>query len=204
MGYGESKHIAERMLAIAAERRGVNVDVLRLGQVAGPIAPDGGCWNRSEWFPSLVRTSKALGCVPDALMDVDWIPADVLAGIVLDLTHRHHQGFRTFNLVNPHHRAWKTIVPSIRKAIGGEVVSLKEWIGRLKAVDGNDKAEVVEKPALKILDWFEDVEAGLERGMGGLRYATANGTGASATMRGLGPVSEEWVGHWLRALGLGV
>lgn len=202
MGYGESKHVAERMLAIAAESSGVKVDILRLGQVAGPIAPDSGCWNRNEWFPSLVQTSKAMGCVPDQLMDVDWIPADVLARIILDLAHKDHEGIQTYNLINPHSRDWKTLVPSIQKRIGGRVVPLKEWIDRLKAVDGNDKVEVAEKPALKILDWFSDVEAGLEGKKEGLAYATANGTEASETMRGLAPVSEEWMGHWLRGLGL--
>ena len=203
MGYGESKHVSERILATAAERCGVKVDILRLGQVAGPIAPDGGCWNRSEWFPSLIQTSKAMGCVPDALMDVDWIPADVLARIILDLAHRDHEGFQTYNLINPHNREWQTLVPSIQKVLGGEMVSLREWIDRLKAVDGNDKAEVAMKPALKILDWFSDVEAGLVGGREGIKYATANGTSASGTMRELGPVSEEWMGHWLRQLGLG-
>ena len=51
------------------------------------------------------------------------------------------------------------------------MVPLKEWIDRLKAVDGNDNVEVAEKPALKILDWLSDVEAGLseEGGKEGLK-----------------------------------
>lgn len=202
MGYGESKHVAERMLAIAAETSGVKVDILRLGQIAGPIAPDGGCWNRSEWFPSLLQTSKAVGCLPDKLMDVDWIPANVLANIILELAHRDHEGIQTYNLINPHSRDWKTLVPAMQERMGGKVVSLREWIELLKAVDADNKAEVAAKPALKILDWFGDVEAGLSSGKEGLRYATANGTEASKTMRELGPVSEEWMGHWLMELGL--
>lgn len=32
-----------------------------------------------------------------------------------------------------------------------------DWIDRLKAVDADDKAEVTEKPAVKMLDWLSDV-----------------------------------------------
>lgn len=199
IGYRESKHVAERMLAVAAERSGVKVDILRLGQVAGPIAPHGGCWNRNEWFPSLIQTSKALGYLPDKLREVDWIPADVLVRIIRDLAH---QGIQTYNLINPHSRDWKTLVPFVQRMIGGEAVPLKEWIVRSRAVDADDKAEVAGKPALKILDCFGGVEAGLSAGKEGFKRATANGRGASETMRELGPVSEEWMGHWLGELGL--
>ena len=37
-------------------------------------------------------------------MDVDWIPADVLAGIILDLAHQDHEGIQTYNLINPRSR----------------------------------------------------------------------------------------------------
>ena len=90
----------------------------------------------------------------------------------------------------------------MQKQMGGAVVSLKEWIDLLKAVDADDQTPVAETPAWKILDWFSDVEAGLPSGKEGLRYATANGIEASKTMRELGPVSEEWMGHWLQGLGL--
>ncbi len=69
MGYGKSKHVGERMLAVAPERSSIRVDILRVGQVAGPIAPDGRCWNKSEWFPSLIQTSKSPEYIPDALMN---------------------------------------------------------------------------------------------------------------------------------------
>lgn len=81
-------------------------------------------------------------------------------------------------------------------------MSSKEWIEQLKAVDGNDKAEVAEKPASKILDWFGDVQVALSSGTGGLKYATANGINASWTMRELEPVGEEWLRHRLGQLGL--
>ena len=44
-GYGESKHVAECILAEAARRTGIRVTILRSGQLAGP-AEGGGVWNR--------------------------------------------------------------------------------------------------------------------------------------------------------------
>lgn len=108
-------------------------------------------------------------------MDVYWVPADALARMVLDLAHGDHEGVQTYDLIKPHNRDWMTLVPSIQKVIGGKLVLSKEWREQLKPVDGNDKAEVAEKPASKILD----VQAALSSGTGGLKYATANGISAS-------------------------
>ena len=51
IGYGESKHIAERILETAAES-GVSAAICRVGQVAGPVEK-GGMWNKQEWLPSV-------------------------------------------------------------------------------------------------------------------------------------------------------
>lgn len=60
-GYSESKWVAERILDVAAERTALRPVVVRLGQVCG----DGsGTWNESEWFPSLVKSTLTLGCLP--------------------------------------------------------------------------------------------------------------------------------------------
>ena len=119
--------------------------------------------------------SKSLGCIPDALMDVDWIPSEILARIIVGLTHQDHEGIQTHNVINPHNRDWKTLVPSIQKLIVGEVVTLKTWIEKLKKVNVNDQAEVATKPVLKILDWFSDVEGVQSPGVEMLKYATTKG-----------------------------
>lgn len=74
-GYGESKHIGERICLEASRRSGVPTTVHRVGQIAGPTTQKG-IWNRQEWLPTLVATSKATGKVPDNLgaMQIDWIP----------------------------------------------------------------------------------------------------------------------------------
>lgn len=74
-GYAESKHIAERICAIASIRSGVPTSVYRIGQIGGPTTIFGQ-WNLQEWLPSIIATSKTIKQIPQSLgeMQVDWIP----------------------------------------------------------------------------------------------------------------------------------
>jgi nucleoside-diphosphate-sugar epimerase len=74
-GYGESKYVGERICAVASERAGVPTTILRVGQVAGPTTRSG-VWNKQEWLPTLIATSKSIGLTPISLgpRPVDWIP----------------------------------------------------------------------------------------------------------------------------------
>lgn len=74
-GYGESKHIAERICLEASRRSHVPTTVYRVGQIAGPTSASGQ-WNPHEWLPTLIATSKAMGKIPNRIgsMSVDWVP----------------------------------------------------------------------------------------------------------------------------------
>lgn len=74
-GYGESKHVSERMCMIASEKARVPTTIFRVGQIAGPTTKSG-LWNPDEWLPTIVATSKALRKVPNNLgsMPIDWVP----------------------------------------------------------------------------------------------------------------------------------
>ena len=90
VGYAQSKHIAERLLGTTSSIAGVPATVVRVGQVAGPINgdSDGGCWNKREWLPSLVASSRHLGKIPASLGandKIDWIPVDVLSEVLVEL-----------------------------------------------------------------------------------------------------------------------
>lgn len=81
-GYGQSKLLAEHLFSSAHERFGIDVKICRLGQIAGPVNSKKGMWNKQEWFPSLLLSSKNLKKVPQslgAMNTVDWIPVDRLA-----------------------------------------------------------------------------------------------------------------------------
>jgi len=98
-GYGESKHIAERLLDHAAKKLNVAVRIARLGQIAGPLHLPGQ-WNRNEWLPSLVASSLHIGALPQTLGaqtasltraggEIDWVPVDILATIIAELSLSH-------------------------------------------------------------------------------------------------------------------
>lgn len=74
-GYAESKHVAERICSEASHRAGIPTTIFRVGQMGGPTG-EKGAWNRREWLPTIIATSKATGSIPNdlGLAKVDWIP----------------------------------------------------------------------------------------------------------------------------------
>ena len=204
MGYGESKHVAECILNVAKEKSGVPVSVLRVGQIAGPVATTRGVWNQDEWFPSLVKTSQSLGYIPSHIPDADWIPVDSLAATILDIVHfaATTGNAWTYNIVNPHSTAWTSLLDTVRERLEPpvQVVGLKEWIRMLEEVDGSDPKELASKPAVKILDFYRTL-AEQDAMAGGVSFSTAHGIAASRNMADLGPVSVDWMKIWLTQWG---
>jgi nucleoside-diphosphate-sugar epimerase len=74
-GYGESKHVSERICAGASARCGVPTSIHRVGQIGGPTT-EKGMWNKQEWVPSLIATSKTITQIPSSLgsVSVQWVP----------------------------------------------------------------------------------------------------------------------------------
>lgn len=74
-GYGESKHVSERICAAASAKCGIPTSIHRVGQIGGPTA-EKGMWNKQEWVPALVATSKTIKQIPNSLgsVSVQWVP----------------------------------------------------------------------------------------------------------------------------------
>ncbi|CZR51448.1 related to NRPS-like enzyme [Phialocephala subalpina] len=215
MGYGESKLVSERILDKIAEfaPKHTNFNILRVGQIAG-LAQEQGTWNENEWFPSLLKTSRMLGKLPETLGmfdDVDWIPVDIAARVVTDVVHSSFEvleekgageGVRVYNLVNPSHVQFGSLVPAIKKRLGAgvEAVSFDTWVEALEELDRESEDVSQRYPALKILDFFQ----GLRRNgdMKSLEYVTNRSVGVSQTMRVMGPVTVEMTEKWMRGWGM--
>jgi thioester reductase-like protein len=160
MGYGESKYIAERMLDYAARKLGLTTGAVRIGQIAGTKHNPRG-WNRNEWLPSLVLSSRCIGALPDTLgpkglnssgvmSSINWVPIDQLAEILIELAFALSQGSRNlgveiFHAVNPHPVTWESLLPTVKKTLEAtllledgasarpvELVPLSTWINRLQ------------------------------------------------------------------------
>ncbi|KAK4955159.1 putative secondary metabolism biosynthetic enzyme [Elasticomyces elasticus] len=210
-GYGESKHVAGLILGKAAERSGVSSTVIRSGQLAGP-SDGSSVWNKHEWLPSLVITSKAMGILPEQLGTqdiVDWYPVDLAAKTVWEIAntavHRMQEiGLmqEVTHLVNPSAAKWTELAPTICEALqrrrGGDVrmSSFQEWTRRLKIVPHTPQ-DLSTKPAVKLLDFYESLSA-IETRLP--RLSTRRTALISRTMSEMKPVDtvlmSVWVNGW--------
>ncbi|KAK4106758.1 acetyl-CoA synthetase-like protein [Parathielavia hyrcaniae] len=153
IGYGESKFLAERLLAYAATKespstRRCSLGVVRIGQVAGTATDSTAgrgrgccCWNRTEWLPSLILSSRHLGALPDSLgqggsimESIDWVPVDELAGILVELSFHLSEkskpdptasldDLHVFHCINPHPTPWADLVPVIVRVLSASLGS---------------------------------------------------------------------------------
>ena len=206
MGYAESKNVAEHILGVAKERSQVLVSILRVGQIAGPLST-AGIWNRDEWFPSMIKTSKSLHCLPKYIQDIDWIPVDKLATIVTEITSFAVATdiSQTYNIVNPSPVSWLSQLDTVKRRLGPDtkVVELHEWIQLLEHLDGNNADTIAMHPSIKILDFYRRFENDMAEasGSGRPKYCTAHGYAASKSMAGLNPVCSSWIETWLNQWG---
>ncbi|KAL8639148.1 MAG: hypothetical protein Q9228_003782 [Teloschistes exilis] len=202
MGYSESKNVAEHILHAAGEKVGLSSTILRVGQIAGPLT-EKGKWNEDEWVTALIKSSKALGCLPKDLPDVDWIPVDSLASIIVELccsapVEQGTAGLSSFfNIVNPHSTSWNALLPTLQKHMGEgtQLVPFPDWVEKLEKMDAS-KAEVVARyPAVKTLGFFRDYGI-----MGRVMFRTDGAVDGSDTMARLkavdGRAMEIWLGQW--------
>ncbi|KAB8258604.1 hypothetical protein BDV32DRAFT_68400 [Aspergillus pseudonomiae] len=203
-GYGESKHVSERMCVIASEKARVPTTIFRVGQIAGPTTKSG-LWNPDEWFPTIVATSKALVKVPSTLgsMPIDWVPVDTLAQITVEaLQTRRGTLSETpnafFHLMNPNHATWSSLIPAIESKYNTKTVPFSEWIADLESIKNPSDQDVRDKPALKLLDFYRGLSSG--EGMLSADISVQRTKEASETMRSLGPISaalmENWIEQW--------
>jgi thioester reductase-like protein len=210
-GYGESKHVASSILAIAAKKSNIASTIVRVGQLAGPCA-EKGLWNRQEWLPSIVASSKAMGKIPRTLGNediVDWVPTDAAAKVLLDicetrLRDQKEHKLDTFHLVNPRITHWKELVPAIvdfysssASSPAMKIVEFSDWLTALQTLDVTEE-NMRNVPGIKLLDFY----AGLGVEEGSLpRLDTKRSVEASGTLGGLGAVDKKLMVNWCRQWG---
>ncbi|KAK4691469.1 hypothetical protein P7C71_g5539, partial [Lecanoromycetidae sp. Uapishka_2] len=203
MGYAESKHIAEHMLASASSTLNIPISVCRVGQIAGPMREGSiGVWNKAEWLPSLVISSVHMGFLPSdlgSLEDVDWLPVDGLADVIVDLAMNAHEGeedAEVFHTVNPNKTTWETLLPAVRSAIGKDVqlVPLPAWIKKLRASSEGVLSEDALKmnPAVKLLGFYEGM---LSRSV---KLDTRKTETKSRILAEIGSIKRKWMEKWVR------
>ncbi|KAI9935093.1 hypothetical protein MW887_000714 [Aspergillus wentii] len=196
-GYGESKYIAERMCEAASTQCGISTSIHRVGQLGGPTSRKG-MWNKQEWVPSLIHSSKTIGKIPESLgaLPVDWVPIDMAARIVIDIVHTSHGkgSCGVFHVVNPSPSDWSSLIPTIQRFCHVTPISLEDWINTLQS----DSSGIQDRPALKLLDFFKGIQGS---GKGQPLFEVKQSKAASKKMRELPPIDGAIMDNWMRQWG---
>lgn len=181
MGYGESKWVASRIFESARERTPLRPVIVRIGQLCGNS--ETGRWNAWEWFPNIVRSARATGCLPELqdvsialdsrlvyltiFQELSWIPVDIASSTIVDLRKAGYHA-SVVNLVHRYPVKSKIIIDQIALSLDLPVEPYAVWIESLKrlretsAADGKDILERV--PALKLFDFYQSLTSELSGG----------------------------------------
>ena len=156
-GYAESKHISELLLDRAARKLSIKTSFARVGQVAGP-AHTPGLWNKAEWLPSLILSSKHLGALPEllgpTLGHIDWVPIDLLAEVLVELAFQPTTNgtvsppnpgssgklpdrASVYHPLNPNPTTWSLLLPIFASSLSSSSTPLRtipflQWLSLLK------------------------------------------------------------------------
>lgn len=166
MGYARSKWVAEHMIHAAATATGMEARVLRSGQIMGDSV--NGKWNPTEALPLMFRAALTIGALPALDETPSWLPVDMSARAVLELSGLLNQGpTNTFNsgyfcrrdpestvyhVQNNQTPRWtEDILPALAVAgLDFEIVPQREWIRRLR----EGEQDPVKNPTTKLVDFF--------------------------------------------------
>ncbi|UKZ61257.1 putative NRPS-like protein biosynthetic cluster [Trichoderma atroviride] len=206
-GYAQSKHIAERILYEASQTVGIQITVVRLGQIAGPTSAGAGKWNSLDWVPQIIYTSKSLGAVPKTLGmadDVDWVPIDRLPDILVDLIHhdlKKPERFQIYHAANPNPVSWGSLLPAICHRLGPDVelVTYQQWLTMLRNKSGHTE-DVKDFPALRLMGWLRQMDAPMGVKLPSL--STDVIAQSSSTFSTLESVRGTWMENWMESWGL--
>jgi thioester reductase-like protein len=216
-GYGESKYVCEQLLVKASEL-GLQTTSFRIGQITG--GTENGAWATTDWFPILVKSSIALGCLPEAYGTASWVPFSAVAQTILDVATIDGPPERALNVVHPHPVAWRDIVENVADVLVDSgiakerlpIVLFSEWHAKLRAAsERTDESVMTDIPAIKLAEFFmhqamsDDTvraEGRAHAEAGGLSVlSTIKAQLASPTLRNLPTLRKEdverWVAYWV-------
>ncbi|PHH64774.1 hypothetical protein CDD81_4036 [Ophiocordyceps australis] len=202
LGYGQSKHVSERILTAASAISGTPVTILRVGQIAGSTTGSGGAWTPDEWVPSLASISRSLNKVPVDIPPIDWVPANLAAQAIAELALNDScPPLRVFNIVNPKLSPWFTFVKALQSRLGDSVqaVTLAEWVSALVGTDPKSMSDAAATSSTKLLPFFQHLAQTAAKGVAlQPRFETGKAMGASETMAGMAAIDERVIDIWLQ------
>lgn len=172
MGYGQSKWVAEQILAAAVvgDHGLESVRVARLGQVVGDTRL--GRWKASEAYPTVAQSALTVGALPiieaasDGVVHDEhfWLPADIAGAAIADVAVSDEDKraidpsdpVSYFNVSSVVPMRWNSeFAPAIKESLAQygilcELVPQREWLRLLEESD----SDVTRNPPRKLLEFF--------------------------------------------------
>lgn len=220
LGYGQSKSVAERLLATASSVSNIPVSIYRVGQIAGPKKHKGK-WNEREWFPLILKSSMYLRALPSTLgplEPVDWIPVDIPGKIIhelissstyqcsdMDSTKQSlKSALKIYHVVNPKGTTYSaTIIPRLKLHFDLPTVPFEEWVQLLRdSASKMQDVDIEDNPAVKLLGFYEELVAMGKQGRSQMRLDTRNTVQGSQTLRNMDAIDGVCIDNWARQWGL--
>jgi hypothetical protein len=150
---------------------------------------------------------------------IDWLPVDLLSDMLVEAMSRKPamasttdrssynsgpvQAAEFLHFVNPHHVEWSNIVSELaaHMAPRPRIVSYDTWLQALVNASEQDADEVADVPAIKLLDFFQDIgRCDAKRPV----FSTSLTEKACSSLQTCGPVSVAWMKQWMKQWGLDV
>lgn len=209
-GYGRSKMVGSLIIEDAAAQDAGDFPyaIVRVGQVAGPLAEQG-MWNRQEWLPSIIASSLHLKALPSNLgaMDrVDWTPAEDIAKLVLEaagvarVMPRANDINGYYHGVNPHETKWGALAAAVQQFYGQEtiqeLISLSDWCDRLEKTQADGEDSVARNPGVKLLDSYRGMAA--TANLEPVVYDMAETVKRCPVVRETTAVTPDMMAHWCK------
>ncbi|KAL1846847.1 putative NRPS-like protein biosynthetic cluster [Diaporthe australafricana] len=171
MGYGQSKWVAEQILAAAAtgDHGLESVRVARLGQVVGDTRL--GRWKTSEAYPAVAQSALTVGALPlieaasDGLVHDEhfWLPVDAVGAAIADVAlcrgderNDPPTPVSYFNISSAVPMRWNSdFAPAVKECLAQygilcELLPQREWLRCLEESD----PDITTNPPRKLLDFF--------------------------------------------------
>lgn len=149
-GYAQSKLVAEHICHNAITQTGIQAYILRVGQIIGDTKH--GVWNSSEAIPLMLQTARTIGTLPSIDESLRWLPVDVVAQSIIEISNNFDTTSGVFNFVNPRTFHWTSdLLPYLQQAgLDFKVLHPPAWLNLLR----HSSTDPVENPPIKLLEYL--------------------------------------------------
>lgn len=119
------------------------IKLLRIGQLTGDTI--NGVWNMTEAWPLMLSTVKEVGCLPRRTDKLTWLPLDIAARAVVDITFDetnsdHGYGCQVFHILNSTtETCWEDLLAWIKEVSSTpfDVVEPSAWARKVEKLESH-------------------------------------------------------------------